>query len=93
MLRRTRAYSDPDAMKHLLNLLAAVALLVLSAAAAEAATIRGVVSDVSGAPVAGTRLQPTGGRCANRLQPCIFSVRTSSVAMSSRVSFGELALR
>ena len=42
-------------VKHALTLLAAV-LLVCGVAAAEAATIRGVVNDVTGAPVAGTRV-------------------------------------
>ena len=43
-------------VKQVLSSVAAVALLLCGFAAAEAATIRGVVRDVSGAPIAGTRV-------------------------------------
>jgi outer membrane receptor protein involved in Fe transport len=42
--------------RSMVRTVAAVALLMLCTAAAEAATIRGVVTDTSGAPVAGTRV-------------------------------------
>ena len=43
-------------VKQVLSSVAAVALLLCGLAAAEAATIRGVVRDVSGAPIAGTQV-------------------------------------